>query len=421
MTIQTQSKDEKSLYSILFKNKALMLLYTGKTVSLIGDSFFNLAIMWVVFDQSKSIFQSSLVGVFWHLSSILFSTIAGALADRWDRKKMLVVTHLLSSLVIIPIALSVFWMGHLPIILAFSAIWLINCFNTFVNPVESSIIPEIVNKKLLTGAMGLFSSIDQAASLVGSAVAGFAIALIGAAWALIGDSFSFFFVAVCIALAPIPKRKSTLDSKRLHLFKDIKDGWAYIKGVPVLRSMLWISLLINVTSFIPSLFPALVSEQLKSGPEILGLMEVVAVLGAISGGLLAGKIEKKLKSGYLIGPSWFIFGVCTIVQGYSSLIWLTLALLFFAYLFLTIGNVCLSATRLALIDENYRGRVMGITRSISVIAMPLSSLVAGLLGDYLLGISNLFLVAGIWTIGVGMIAFANREIRSADNRGFESA
>src|SRR5438067_13515395 len=89
-----------SVYLRVLRNRTLLLLWSGQSVSMIGDTFFNLAIMWVIYTQSGSALQTSLIQVVWHLDSIIFGPLAGIFADRWDRKRIMVVANLLSAVVV---------------------------------------------------------------------------------------------------------------------------------------------------------------------------------------------------------------------------------------------------------------------------------------------------------------------------------
>ena len=107
-SVNHQQTISNGFYRSLLKNQTLMLLWSGKAISVIGDAFFDLAVMWVVYVQSQSILQSATVGIIIHLSTAFFSPIAGALADRWDRKAILWVTNVLSAVVIGFVTLYIF-------------------------------------------------------------------------------------------------------------------------------------------------------------------------------------------------------------------------------------------------------------------------------------------------------------------------
>lgn len=403
----------------LFRNKNLLTLWTGQTVSIIGDAFFNLAVMWVVFEQTSSVLSSAMVGVIWHLSSVFFAPLGGILADKFDRKMLLIIIHLLSALITLILGIVTLILNALPISLAFISIVIVNALSIFVYPVESSIIPDIVERKQLSQVSGFFTTIAKTAHLVGTALAGFLVAGVGAGWALNLDALSFVFVAICIAFMRLPKRESEFKKQKsqkfsynLNIISDIKSGLAYINGMKVIKSIILLSILVNMAGFIGALYPALVQTQLNAGASVFGYIQAVAVVGGILGGIVAASLSNKIKIGRLLFLSWLTAGFCTIVIGLSTLIWLTNVSLFIRTLAITISSVHLYTIQISLVETNYRGRVDGLIRSLSTILMPLTTLLAGILGD-IIGVSILFVISGVMTITVSLISLTLPDIRNA--------
>jgi len=253
-------------YRLLFRNRALTLLWGGEAVSVGGDTFFALAVMWVVYAESGSALQTALIQVVWHLSSVVFGPLAGALADRWDRKQVMVVTNVLAAATAAALAGAMVVYGRLPVPAAMLAAFFLRSLATFLTPARASLMPDVVGRDLLATATGLYATLREAASLLGNAVAGTVIAVLGAVWAVVIDALSFLVAAVCIALAPLPTRPMlpSSDATRISLARDLRDGWRVISAHPVLRTTVWLNTLTNVTSFLGPLYPALVSQRLHA-------------------------------------------------------------------------------------------------------------------------------------------------------------
>ena len=92
-----------------------MLLWSGQSVSYFGDAFFNLAVMWVVWSETQSTLQTAIIQAVWHIPDIIFAPLAGVLADRWDRKAIMVTTNVGAAAVVGAVALVVVLVGHLPL------------------------------------------------------------------------------------------------------------------------------------------------------------------------------------------------------------------------------------------------------------------------------------------------------------------
>ena len=118
----------------LFRNPSFVLLWSGQTVSVFGDAFFNLAVMWVVWSETQSTLQTAIIQAIWHLPDVIFAPLAGVLADRWDRKAIMVTTSLAAAAVVGAVALLLVLIGHLPPIIAFIAIFKLNSLTSVHEP-----------------------------------------------------------------------------------------------------------------------------------------------------------------------------------------------------------------------------------------------------------------------------------------------
>src|SRR5262249_5367356 len=158
-------------------------------------------------------------------------------------------------------------------------------------------------------------------------------------------------------------------------------GWKAIVDQPVMRALVWLSVLINVASFMGPLYPALVRHNLHGGAGEYGLLEVATVIGAMSGGAVAGLVERRLGAGRRWAICYGIAGIC--VVGTAASPWLPLTALLLAVRFFssTVGSVSLGALATVLTPDQYRGRVWGIKGALSVIAVPISTLIGGALAD----------------------------------------
>lgn len=416
MDIQVKSQSKFSDYRRVFHNRAWLLIWSGQSVSTVGDAFFNLAVMWVVYIQTGSALQTAIIQVVWHLSSTLLGPFAGIWADRGNRKHILILTNALSAAVVGIVAALLFTHGSISPLLVFLAIFLLNSLNTFSAPTTFSIMPELVGKELLTTASGLLSSAEQGAFFLGSALAGVTIAIAGAGWAVMIDAFSFLCAAFSIAAAKLPGRaKDTTSStaeKRPTFLHEVIDGWRVIIDQPVTRVLVALVVLINVASFMGPLMPALVHLRLQGGAGAYSFLEAMGIIGGIVGGVLAGTLERQIGVGRLLALGWSLAGVCVLGIAVSTSLPLTAALETVVAFGLTAGSVSINALLQTLLPENYRGRVFALMTGMAVIAIPLSALLGGWLAD-LLGPAPLFAIAGVWILGIAVLTWSNLHIRAA--------
>ena len=404
----------------LFRNPSFTLLWSGQSVSYFGDAFFNLAVMWVVWSETQSTLQTAIIQAVWHIPDVIFAPLAGVLADRWDRKAIMVTTNVAAAAVVGAVVLIVVVVDHLPPVVAFVAIFKLNGLTTFMNPARASLMPSVVGRDLLTTAQGLFSTARETASLFGTSAAVLLLAAAGAVWALIVDAASFAFVALCIAIArlpgrPVPSAASGESRPRLSpvsVARELRDGWRTATGLPVVRALLWLGVLINVGSFIGPLWPALVQERLSGGAGAFGVILAVSTAGGIVGGLVAGPLERRFGAGRILASGWTLSGICGLGIAASTWLPVTIVLEFIETIGIVASMVASGAIMITAVPEEYRGRVFGMVRSLSVVLLPASALAGGWIAEFV-DIWIMFAAAGTFVLALGLAAWANPHVRTA--------
>ena len=405
----------------LFRNRSFVLLWSGQTVSVFGDAFFNLAVMWVVWAETQSTLQTAIIQAIWHLPDVIFAPLAGVLADRCDRKAIMVTTSLAAAAVVGAVALLAALVGHLPPVIAFVAVFKLNSLTAFMNPARASVMPSVVGRDLLTTAQGLFSTARETAALVGSAAGGLLIAATSAVWALAVDAASFLCVALCIVLARLPGRAAPAASLHANeirprftprsVFNDLRAGWRTVSGLPVVRALLWLGVLINICSFMGPLWPALVQERLGGGAGSFGVLLAAGTAGGLLGGLMAGPLERRFGAGRLLATGWGLAGVCTLGIAASTWVPVTLVLECVETAALTASMVASGAITITAVPEEYRGRVFGTMRSLSVVLIPASALAGGWIAEFV-EIWVMFAAGGVLLLALALAAWTNPHVRS---------
>ncbi|MBH9968167.1 MFS transporter [[Bacillus] enclensis] len=394
--------------------KNINLLLSSQAMSTLGDNFFNIAIMWAVFAESSSTFQTAMVGTMWHISDVLISPIAGALADRWERKKILFFTNLIGGLFVLSLFVYLLIFNDLTFPLALVLVFIVNGFTCFITPVRSSILPDLVHGTELASVNGKFSVVTNATSMVGNASAGFIVGLIGATWAFLINSMTFFIVSIFVIFLSIPRVQSEspdqFTQNKLNLFKDIKESWGNIKTNKNIKSILMISIFINFASFLGPFYPALVTEKLNGDASIYGYIQAVGVIGSILAGTTIGILSKKIGVGKLISIGWGIAALCIIGVGLSESTYLTILLSLFQLFGITLGGISISTIVMSGAPPNLRGKFIGLVTSLSILIIPIANVTAGLLGEFI-SVSHMFIIAGIIVLLSACYAFLNGTIR----------
>lgn len=406
----------------VFNNTNLLISSIG--VSSIGDTVFNIAIMWVVYQETHSALSASLIGVIWHLSSTLVSPFAGTLVDRKSPKNIMIGAYLFSGLVCLLLVIGYYVLPQYVTALIYLLVFLLNSIYSFVLPAKNKMLGYILPKEKIVTTNGTITSVNQVSDLIGNSISGFLLGAVGLAGSILLNSFTFFIAALLVGRLTIlahgnkesslnKKDYSANNSKKNSYKQDLLQGFKVVLGNKTITKLVILVLLINVSSLIGPLYVVLVSEQLDGGPAAFGIIQGVGVLGGITGGLVMRYIKKLLRPGIGLSVSWIIAGIMIIVISHTTSITLACILFFVISLFFIIGNVFFSSLMILLVPDEYRGRVGGVTFSLSIILIPFATLVGGFLTD-LYNVSVVFTYAGLWIIIIGFLAITFKEVRTLE-------
>lgn len=394
----------------ILTNKSLRRLYSGEFLSHFGDALFNLAVMWSIYSHTRSALMTSLVQVVWQLSDAIAGPIAGVVADRWDRKTIMIVTTILSAATVATFALITTLLG-ISVYVALLAIFLMNFWTTFFRPARASVLPEIVDTNMYISAIGWFSTGRMVASLIGSAVGGIIVAALGIIWTLIVDAASFVALTFAIRSVSLPPHAETSNTERRSIWRELSEGWNTIVSHPIVRPIVFTSMIVNIASFLSPLYPQLVAERLDGGAAAYGMIGAASALASILAGVAVGSLDLRFGTGKLTSLSWIGAGLCTAVVGISTSLPLTLLFDGLVAFFLTVGGITSGALSTLLIPKQFRGRTSGIIQSMAVLSIPPSAILGGWASDHF-GVMPLFVFGGGILLLSGVIVFLHQRMRT---------
>jgi len=319
--------------------------------------------------------------------------VAGVWVDRWDKQRVLVITQFLAavqSLMLAGLTLS----GHINIreVLALSVFQgLINGFDV---PGRQSFLVHMVGGKAdLGNAIALNSTMVNGARLLGPALAGITIALVGEGYCFLIDGLSYFAVIaslLAMRLDIVPPEKA-----RTSMLLQLREGWSYVSTYAPLRTAL---VFFGMISFIgvpyTVLMPVFAAKILHGGPHTLGFLMGAAGVGAIIAALSMAA-RHSVKGLYTVIPvSAMLMGVGLIAFAFSRSLWLSLPLLGLTGYGMMQQYTASSTVIQTIIDDDKRGRVMSYWTMAYMGASPFGSLMAGALAREF-GAPGTVLICGI--------------------------
>ncbi len=382
---------------VLFQNVTFRRLFIGRLLSNAGDSLYYIGAMALVYDLGGSVVYTGLAG-FLTLFPQALQFLTGPLVDRWSLRRVLIVSQLFQGLVvlIIPIA---YWTGQLTITVVLVVMPIVAMASQFVYPAQSAAVPRIVAEDELVSANSAFSTAYQGTDAAFSALGGVLIAIFSPITAFVFDVLSFLGTGLLFGSLSIPPAAEAPSStgEQPSYRTRLLDGLNYVRGTVLVA-------FIGVAAFVNGLLAAAMAVLPAFADGVGGSSAYGLLLAGLTSGLLLGALSaepaKRFSLSRLIIVGFTFGGGCWLAG--VAIHWLPATVVLFCCSLVPAGltNVLLSAIVQTHVPEPLVGRVSSIMGSASVIAMPIGSLIGGLLGD-LWGVQTV--VAGG---GIAMVALA---------------
>lgn len=379
-------------------------------VSLIGTWIQSTAQSWLTFELTKSAFLLGVVGFLSSIPVFLLSLFAGVLADRVNKRNILIATQVAFMLLAFLLAV----LTQMKMITAFQ-IMVIALLNgivmAFDAPSRQAVVVELVGRDHVFNAVALNSVSFNSSRLIGPALAGVLVATIGMSGCFYINGISFF--AVIIALFLIKVHNHVRIDRNKSPLKDLREGLVFIKNNPtilVLISMVGIVSLFGIAYII--LMPIFASDILQSGVKGLGLLMSASGFGALIGALILARLGDFKFKGRLLVSSTLVFSVSLAIFSLSK------DMLFSLIALMLVGASSVTAIALintilqTIVPDEFRGRVMSVFMLTFAGLMPFGNLLAGTLSE-MLGVSLVVTASGIiCTSFFIIIAFVYPQIRN---------
>jgi DHA3 family tetracycline resistance protein-like MFS transporter len=376
------------------RERDFALLWTGMTVSLLGDGIYTVAVAWQVYELSNKPGALALVGVAWTAGLVLFILMAGVLSDRLDRRRVMIGADILRAGVQLGIgvlALS----GTLEIWMLVLLVLVHGIGEAFFAPAFSALVPDILSPTLIPQASAIDQIVRQAArNFAGPAIGGGLVALVGPGTSFIIDAGTFLFSAGCILLMRV--RRELVREQASHLAGELREGIAYVRT----QTWLWGTLVaasVAILFFmgpIQVLVPYVVKNRLHAGSGSYGTILALEGAGAILMSLWLGArgLPRREVSWMLI--MWALGGIPFLGFALGQQVWVLAACAAAWGASLAFGMVVWTTRMATRVPEHLRGRVNSVDWFVSIGLAPASFALTAPVAD-LIGVRDTLLVAAI--------------------------
>ncbi len=387
----------KSQNSILY-NKSLLQYISIRWFNSFAIQVITLTVGWQVYTATKDPLALGLIGLAQFAPIFFFILPAGVVADKYNRKKILVICNLLQVIVSgFFLYYSLFAFNNASILPIYLLLIVHGTARAFYEPNIFAVLPNIVKPEIFPRAVTYVNFFNEFGSLFGPILAGLLIAIIGE-WVYLIALFSFLIATLSALAIPIVKNKES--STEAISLKLLISGFIYVWKAKIILGTMTIDLLAVLFSTIMGMLPIFAIDILKIGPEGLGLLRAMPAMGGILAGLILTQLPPIRNAGKMLIYSTIVFGIATTIFSLSTIIWLSMLML------VVYGAADMVSKNIrhimipTITPDNMRGRVMSV-HSVTTEA-------SGEVGDFRAGLTASFIgtVPAIFIVGLLTIAFS---------------
>lgn len=372
------------------------LFWSSLLISAVGNQIAGVTVAWQVYEITDSPFQLGLIGIFRALPVIIFSLTGGVLADRVDRRRLLIVTQSLAMGLALLLGLLTDT-GHVRVWHIYAITFIVGAVQIFDVPARTAMIPNLVPREQLATAFALNVTLRQTATLVGPFLGGVTLAAVGISWSYYINALSF--VGVIAALILMRIRESGKVKHRESALQSMRRGLSFVWGNSLIMGLLVMDTCVNFFGAYKGMMPVFARDLLGVGPSGLGILLGAPAVGALVGsGVVMGLGNPKNK-GRLIVSVTLLYTVGLILFALSRSLALSLVVGFFLGAFDAVGETLRMTVIQLTTPDHLRGRVQSLVH-VFVFGSPMIGQAQLGAAASLLGVPGAIIAGGLMASGV---------------------
>lgn len=394
----------------LWRNRDYVLLWSGQAVSTMGTGISGLAFPLLVLALTHSPAQAGFVAAVSGLPYLLISLPAGALVDRWDRKRVMLVCDAIRAVNMgsIPLAAA---LGHLSIAQIYVNSAVEGTFFVFFNVAEVAALPRVVDKSQIPDASSQNQAAQAGTSLVSPPLGGFLFQTAGHSFPFLADAVSYAFSVVSLLFIKTEfQLERTVEQRRLWV--EIGEGLRWLWNQPLIRYMTFLTGGLNFAGNATFLILLILAKEKGASPALIGIMFAITSIGGLAGALIAPRIQKRFGYAPVIITCVWIGALVIPLFTLAPNPYVLGALGAVGFLTGPIYNAVQFSYRISLIPDELQGRVNSAVRMVAFGTIPLGTALAGVLIQSI-GAVPAVLAFGAVEIILAVLTSVNPHIRAA--------
>lgn len=394
--------------------RGYLFFWSGQLISLLGSSIAGFVIIWWITVQTESAVYLSIASLVGFTPMVIFSPIAGVLADRWNRKGLIGTVDFLQALTTVAL-IFLFWSNIVSIWLVLVLLGLRGVFQAFHMPTVSAIVPTMVPKESLSRMNGLNFLFTGAVNLVGPIVAALLLEFWIIDQILWIDAVTFLIAIVPLLYISIPSVRKKQEKTSFR--REFGEGVAFIRNARGFLPLIILSTALNfLIAPLDTLLPYFVKFDHFGGVEDLAFVFALVQAGMLAGGLLMSVIKGfKKKKMTMIALFIYIFFLVYAFVAYTptGLIWF-MAIGGLIMLFcIPVVNVLYMTIIQTVVPMEIQGRVNSVDMALSNAARPFGMIISGPIAEFV-GTANLFFGCAFSGILIFTISWLFTDIRDIE-------
>jgi MFS family permease len=333
------------------------LFWSSLLVSAIGSQLTSVAMAWQIYEMTNSPLQLGITGLFRAVPVILFALTGGWLADRVDRRRLLIATQALAMLLSLVLAVLTDT-GHIQVWHIYAVTFLSTAVMTFDQPARSAMIPSLVPREHLATAFALNITLRQTGLLAGPFIGGVIIAWAGLSWSYYIDALSFLGVIVCLFYMRV--RPSETPPRRESALKSMHEGFSFVWNNSAILGLLVMDTCVSFFGAYRAMMPVFARDILGVGPTGLGILLGAPALGALVGSSVVMGWSGLSRRPRLIIPITLLYTLGLVLFGLSRWFALSFSIALILGALDSAGETLRMTIIQLLTPDQLRGRVQGL-------------------------------------------------------------
>ena len=387
------------------------LFFIGQGISLVGTWMQNVGEGWLILTLTNSPFYVGLTAALSSIGVLLFSLYAGVVADRVDKRRIIIFMQLAFMLEAFTVAILV-WTGVVAVWQVLVLATVLGIASAFDIPMRQSFIVEMVGKDDLMNAIALNSSLFNGARVIGPAIAGLLIGALGIAWCYFLNGLSYIAVIAGLLLMRLPA--TIRPARTTSTWGGFREVLTFLRSDRRIRALMLQTAILSVFGFpYISMMPVFARDVLHRGAAGYGALTSSIGIGAVVGALGIALSSTRLRArGRLMLVGGTAFGILLILFSTSRILAVSMVLLALAGCAMIVNNAITNTLLQTAAPDHLRGRIMGFYSFVFVGMAPFGAFLFGLAAEYIGAPTAIAIGGGVVALSVMITGWQVPELRT---------